>query len=101
MRMHVVRAVRPAGTLWPMVLSLLWLVGHTYMLAERAGIGDRRCTSRARMHAWCVLDSRSYDNRPVWFGFFFLKSFSEKLAVGRSWWLESECLVRLLWRRRL
>jgi hypothetical protein len=40
---------------------------------------------------------------PIWFGFF-LMSFSEKLAVGKSWlWgevgrEESECLVRLLWR---
>jgi hypothetical protein len=34
----------------------------------------------------------------VWFGFF-LNSFFEKLAVGKSWWLEFRCLVRQLWRK--
>jgi hypothetical protein len=34
----------------------------------------------------------------VWFGFF-LNSFSEKLAVGKSWWLEFRCLVRQLCRK--
>jgi hypothetical protein len=34
----------------------------------------------------------------VWFGFF-LTSLSEKLAVGKSWWLEFRCLVRQLCRK--
>jgi hypothetical protein len=34
----------------------------------------------------------------VWFGFF-VNSFSEKLAVGKNWWLEFRCLIRQLWRK--
>jgi hypothetical protein len=52
------------------------------------GAGQRR-----RVLIYCLQDKGR-----VWFGFF-LASLSEKLAVGKSWWLEFRCLVRQLCRK--